>query len=282
MKLKIVARAAYALLILTVAALAYFGRDYYLAPMEKRVRLPLHPVLRQSGTLGHFLGILGTLFIVMLLAYVLRKRVRFMRNWGSLNTWLEVHIWLGVAGPVLVLFHTGFKFSGIVEISVWAMLLVVASGVIGRYFYRLIPRSLSGMELNRIELEAEEIKLTFEIRKFLPAGHPFWDILTDLDRRAGSGPESGSPLAFGDRGKLRRKIRKALKTTRIVKPAQRRALSRLILMRQTLLWRKQVMEKAMKILHYWHLLHVPFVIILFLILLIHVYVAVSMGYRWIL
>ncbi len=282
MKLKIVTRAAYALLILTAAALAYFGRDYYLAPMEKRVRLPLHPVLRQSGTLGHFLGILGTLFIVMLLAYVLRKRVRFMRNWGSLNTWLEAHIWLGVAGPVLVLFHTGFKFSGIVGISVWAMLLVVASGVIGRYFYRLIPRSLSGMELNRIELEAEEIKFTFDIRKFLPAGHPFWDLLADLDRGAGSGPESGSPLAFRDRGKLRRKIRKALKTTRIVKPAQRRALSRLILMRQTLLRRKQVMEKAMKILHYWHLLHVPFVIILFLILLIHVYVAVSMGYRWIL
>jgi hypothetical protein len=282
MKLKIVIRAAYALLILTVAALAYFGRDYYLAPMEKRARLPLHPVLRQSGTLGHFLGILGTLFIVMLLAYVLRKRVRFMRNWGSLNTWLEVHIWLGVAGPVLVLFHTGFKFSGIVGISVWAMLLVVASGVIGRYFYQLIPRSLSGMELNRIELEAEEIKLTFEIRKFLPAGHSFWDLLTDLDRRAGGGPESGSPLAFGDRRRLRRKLRKALKTTRIVKPAQRRALSRLILMRQTLLRRKRVMEKAMKILHYWHLLHVPFVIIMFLILLIHVYVAVSMGYRWIL
>jgi len=280
MKSRILIRAAYALLILTVAGLAYFGREYYLASPAIKVRLPVHPVLRQSGTVGHFLGILGALFIILLLGYVLRKRLRFMRNWGNLNTWLEVHIWLGLAGPILVLFHAGFKFSGIVEISVWAMLLVVASGVIGRYFYRLIPRSLSGMELNRIELEAEEIKLTFEIRKLLPAGHTFWDLLANLDRGAGGGPESGSPPAVGESSKLKRELRKALKTARAMRPAQRRALSRLILARQALLRRKRVMEKAMKILHYWHLLHVPFVIILFLILLIHVYVTVTMGYRW--
>ena len=76
-----------------------------------------------------------------------------------------------------MLFHSVFKFSGIVAIAFWSMALVVASGVVGKYIFTLIPRSLSGMELNRIELEAEEIGLTFEMRKLLPAAHPFWQRL---------------------------------------------------------------------------------------------------------
>jgi hypothetical protein len=137
------------------------------------------------------------------------------------------------------------------------------------------------MELSRIELEAEEIKLTFEIRKFFPIGHPFWELLAELDGGPGSGPKSGSPVSPEAGWKLRRRVEKALKKARVLRPAQRRALSRLIMTRQSLLRKKRVMEKAMKILYYWHLFHLPFVIILFLILLIHVYVAVTMGHRWI-
>jgi hypothetical protein len=281
MKAKYIFRAAYALLILGGVGLAYYGGSYYLAPAASRVRLPLHPILRQSGTTGHFLGILGSLFMILLLGYSLRKRVRWMRNWGTLNVWLEAHIFLGLAGPFLVLFHTDFKFSGLVQISVWAMLFVVASGVVGRYFYRLIPRSLSGMELNRIELEAEEIKLTFEIRKFLPADHPFWGALAEMDAGAGGGRESLGPPAPAERRTRRRRLHNALKTAQVLRPAQRRALSRLIQARQALLRKKRVMEKAMKVLYYWHLFHMPFVIILFLILLIHVYITVMMGHRWI-
>ncbi len=66
-----------------------------------------------------------------------------------------MHIFLGITGPVLVCFHTVLKLSGIVALSFWSMVLVVLSGIIGKYIYELIPHSLSGMELNRIELEAE-------------------------------------------------------------------------------------------------------------------------------
>jgi hypothetical protein len=281
MKAKYIFRAAYALLTLGGAGLAYYGWDYYLAPSTAKVRLPLHPILRQSGTTGHFLGILGSLFIILLLGYSLRKRVRWMRNWGTLNVWLEAHIWLGLAGPLLILFHADFKFSGLVQISVWAMLFVVVSGVVGRYFYRLIPRSLSGMELNRIELEAEEINLTFEIRKLLPADHSFWGAMAEMDSGTREGPESLGPPARGERYRLKRRLHKALKSIRVLHRAQRRALSRLILARQALLRKKRVMERTLKILYYWHLLHMPFVVILFLILLIHVYITVSMGHRWI-
>ena len=110
--------------------------------------------------------------MLLLLLYSVRKRFHFARKWGNLNVWLSAHIFLGFAGPVLVLFHTVFKFSGIVAIAFWSMVLVVASGVVGKFIFALIPRSLSGMELNRIEMEAEEIGLTFEMRKLLPAANP--------------------------------------------------------------------------------------------------------------
>ena len=46
--------------------------------------------------------------------------------------WLEFHIFLCTVGPLLVLYHTAFKFGGIVSVSFWSMVLVVLSGVAGK------------------------------------------------------------------------------------------------------------------------------------------------------
>ncbi len=282
MKLSIYLKAAYGLFFLIIAGLLYFGGPYYLAPATKKVRLPLHPVLGQSGSLGHFLGIAGGLFMILLLAYSLRKRLRFMRNWGNLNDWLEVHIFLGLAGPVLVFFHADLKFSGLVGISFWSMVLVVASGIVGRYIYQSIPRSMSGMELSAIELEAEEISQTFELRKWLPREDRFWTVFEELEKKRAEILKSGSISRFGERIKFRHKLNAALKNSRVLGSRERRKLLKLIMKREKLLKRKQFLDRSMKVLHYWHLLHIPFVLIMFLILLVHVYVTLKMGYKWIL
>ncbi len=56
-------------------------------------------------------------------------------------------------GPILVLFHTAFKFGGIVAVSFWSMVAVFLSGVIGRFIYLQIPRSIEGRELNLYEVK---------------------------------------------------------------------------------------------------------------------------------
>ena len=66
-----------------------------------------------------------------------------------MKTWLEVHIFCGIVGPVLVTFHTSFKFNGIVSVAYWSMVAVVLSGFVGRYLYVRIPRSLRGIELTQ-------------------------------------------------------------------------------------------------------------------------------------
>jgi hypothetical protein len=280
MNWRIFFRSLYMLLFLFCIALFFFGRDYYLAPAFKKARHPLHSLLRQSGSAGHLFGIIGTFFILLLLLYSIRKRFRFASKWGNLNTWLSAHIFLGTAGPVLVLFHSDFKFSGIVSIAFWSMVLVLASGVVGKYIFALIPRSLSGLELNRIELEAEEIGLTFEMRKLLPTTHPFWQRLADIENKAGRPSRLEHLHLLFEAAQLRRQLLRLLPESPGLRRRQRNTIIKLVVKRHMIHHKAQLIQQTLRILHYWHLVHQPFVIIMFLVLLIHVCVAVSMGYTW--
>ncbi|MEZ4987706.1 MAG: hypothetical protein R2795_22200 [Saprospiraceae bacterium] len=73
---------------------------------------------------------------------------------------MEFHIFLCTLGPVMILFHTAFKFGGIVSISFWSMVIVVASGVIGRFIYVQIPRTIEGRELSLAELQEMKIEVS--------------------------------------------------------------------------------------------------------------------------
>ena len=62
------------------------------------------------------------------------------------------HIFLCTLGPILVLFHTSYKFGGLVVISFWSMVAVFLSGIIGRFIYIQIPRTIEGRELSLNEI----------------------------------------------------------------------------------------------------------------------------------
>jgi len=116
------------------ALLAIYGFNYYTTPFEERFFNPNHNLLKPSGALGHGLGIIGTLMMIVgVSVYMIRKRYRRFFSLGYLKHWLEFHIFLCSVGPVLVLYHTSFKFGGIVSVSFWSMVLVVLSGVVGRF-----------------------------------------------------------------------------------------------------------------------------------------------------
>jgi len=270
----------YSLLFLFCVILLFYGRSYYFAPAFQKARHALNPVLRQSGSAGHLFALIGTLFMLLLLLYSLRKRCRFAAGWGDLGVWLSAHIFLGFAGPLLVLFHTVGKFSGIVAIAFWSMVLVVASGMVGKFIFALIPRSLSGMELSRIEMEAEEIGLTFEMRKLLPAAHPFWQRLAAIEDESGRRSRWEHLHLFFEPFTLRRQLRRRLGNSSGLDRRQRKKLISLVVKRHMIHHQAQLLQQTLRILHYWHLVHQPFVIIMFLILLVHVYVSVRLGYTW--
>ena len=151
---------AFALVVLTVK-----GSEYYRTGIDERVYHDGHAALKPSGIVGHGLGIFGSLFMVVgVISYMARKRYRFMSRMGLLKHWLEFHIFLCTLGPVLVLFHTAFKFGGLVAVSFWSMVAVFLSGIAGRFIYLQIPRSIEGRELSLNEVRATKGDLADHIK----------------------------------------------------------------------------------------------------------------------
>jgi hypothetical protein len=141
--------------LLTLGLLIYSGYTYYNTGMEERFYHPGHLTLKPSGLWGHAFGILGSFFMLSgVLLYIARKRMRSLSRLGKVKHWLEFHIFLCTLGPILVLFHTSFKFGGVVSISFWSMVAVFLSGIIGRFIYIRIPRTIEGRELSLSEVRA--------------------------------------------------------------------------------------------------------------------------------
>ena len=103
------------------------------------------------------------------LPYAARKRWRPLARLGPTSKWLEVHIFFGIVGPVLVTLHTSFKFNGLVAVGYWLMMTVWASGFVGRYLYVRIPKSIRGVEMTRHEIEAEIARLGHSLSGLSPA-----------------------------------------------------------------------------------------------------------------
>lgn len=142
-----------------IAALTAFGAKYYLLPMEERPYSPLHPILRPSGSIGLKLGIFGTVLFFIIFLYALRKVIPWLGRIGTARHWMDFHVIAGVTAPIIIAFHASFKFQGIAGVAFWIMLAVACSGIIGRYLYAQIPRSLSSAELSLTELEGTEHEL---------------------------------------------------------------------------------------------------------------------------
>jgi hypothetical protein len=148
------------------------GAQYYQLPLEERFFHTDHETLKPSGFIGHGLGIVGTLMMLFGVAmYMIRKRWKRVRRWGLVKHWLEFHIFLCTVGPMLILFHTSFKFGGLVSVSFWSMVAVFLSGIIGRFIYIQIPRRFDGTELSLDEVDKSRIQHVLLMQKLFKWWH---------------------------------------------------------------------------------------------------------------
>jgi hypothetical protein len=109
----------------------------------------------KSGA-GYWLGIVGGTLMLLLLLYPLRKRIRVLHRLGSTKTWFQLHIILGLVGPLLILYHCKFQLGSInSQVALYCMLLVAGSGIVGRHFYARIHRGLDGHRASMLELQQE-------------------------------------------------------------------------------------------------------------------------------
>lgn len=264
--------------------LAVSGFEYYRTPLEERFYHNHHDWFKPSGAFGHGLGIVGTLLILIgVFGYMGIKRTSLLSKAGRLKYWLEFHIFLCTLGPVMILFHTAFKFGGIVSVSFWSMVAVVASGVIGRFIYVQIPRSIEGRELSLSELHAMRVNLAETLRGTYALDGETVRFLSDV---AGARrPASGNLVAglfhqwLEDRRTLKR-VRSVLKGRGL--PA--RGIAEVVGMIRgeiTLNNRIERLQVMVRLFRYWHVAHLPFALVMLIIMVIHVTVTLLFGYRWI-
>ena len=265
--------------------LGYKGYSYYMTPMEERFYHPDHTNFKAAGLYGHGLGIVGTFLILFgVVMYIVRKRSRAMARWGRLKYWLEFHIFLCTLGPVMILYHTAFKIGGVVSIAFWSMVAVVLSGVIGRYIYIQIPRSIEGRELSLNEIQ----DLKSNIHSILTNNYSLdatsqGTIMASLQLQNGRG--SGNWLTrsvqrfIEDRKKIG-EIRRTLKHNQMARKDIRQVVG-LVKNEMKLNKRIERLQTMQALFKYWHVAHLPFAIIMLVIVVVHVVITLALGYKWI-
>jgi hypothetical protein len=255
------------------------GWDFYRTALEERPHHPDFRAFRPAGQVGHGLGLLGSAMILLLLLYSLRKRARWLRRAGDLRIWLRYHIFLGVAGPVLITLHTSGKIGGLVSISFWSMAAVALSGVFGRYLYQQIPRNVLGetMSSDQIEIQNEEILVR------LTGQHGLDQAGLDSLEKLAIGPLEGKSA-------LAALLVLPWHNLRLASHLQRWAagqgsgadgevvdLARLWALQSR---RLHLFHTIRDLFHYWHVFHKPFAVIMIIVMIIHVAVALALGYTW--
>jgi hypothetical protein len=159
-----VAVALFTLAFVALFAYAMFiGRSYYFLPLADRPLNDMHRDLRPAGRIGIGFGVLSTVLFAAIYVYPLRKRWTWLRKIGTTRHWLDFHIVMGLAAPAVVALHSAFKFGGLAGMAYWIMLAVVASGLVGRYFYAQFPRSKKDAELSLSELERMNQELSEDL-----------------------------------------------------------------------------------------------------------------------
>jgi hypothetical protein len=187
------------------------------------------PMFYEMGWLG-----CGSMLVMQL--YSVRRRLRALRALGSLRAWLDLHVFLGLQGFVLVAYHSiGVSpNASLAAINFALVATVVATGIVGRYLYSLIPRARASDALAYAELGATAHHGMAPPR----ACRGLFDLI-------------GMDLA-------RRRLRRALLRDPAMTPARARAVRRSI----TLASRISALEVADRWFSGWTLLHRPLAFLL--------------------
>ncbi|MFK7905290.1 MAG: hypothetical protein AB8B69_09205 [Chitinophagales bacterium] len=270
------------IVIATTVYLSYVGYTYYATPLEERFYSPNHDWFKPSGAYGHGLGIVGTLMILFgVVIYILRKRYNLFSSFIRLKYLLEFHIFLCLLGPILVLFHTAFKFGGIVSIAFWSMVAVVASGFIGRFIYVQIPHNVEGKELTLEEVKKMKDNLQNALVGDFKLDDEISQMIVDATKDPTQGKKASSFTAkyFADRKTLA-KIHQALKQKQFLS-ADRKAILKVVKDELSLANKMSRLQTMKTLFKYWHVAHLPFALIMLIIVVVHVGVTFAFGYKWI-
>jgi hypothetical protein len=164
------------------------------------------------------------------------------------------------------------------------MIAVVLSGVIGRYIYLQIPRTIEGREMSLNEINQTKGALN---QKLALVYHLEENVLEAIMQAVKMRPNrSGKSM-------IKRSIAKFIferNTIKEVKAILRKhqisgkgfqEVMKLIRAEINLNRKIDRLITMQNLFKYWHVAHLPFALLMLIIMLVHVGVALTFGYRWI-
>jgi len=241
-----------------------------------------------ASDLGYNLGLAGGIAMLFVFLYPLRKHVRALHSWGATKHWFALHMACGIGGPFLILAHSGFHIGSInAGVALTCMLLVAASGIVGRFIYVRIHHGLYGTKATLRELQGQVGLNSQEVKSKLHFAPRVEEWMTAFESVAVEPPRSllhGAWLfvAMGShrrrasrrcRRELARVYREIARERDWEPDKQRRRLataSRLVEAYLSGLQRVAQFSTYERLFSLWHVLHVPLVWMLALSAVAHV------------
>lgn len=138
------------LLLIAAAVLAWVYQQadgFYGTPRDALVDHPQYDTYRSAGEVGKILGVVAVAMFVFNLLYLPRRRMRVLHKLGSLRHWMSAHVFFGLLGGGLIGLHAVFRMtSEAARLSAQALVVLIATGIVGRYLYALVPHTATGEE----------------------------------------------------------------------------------------------------------------------------------------
>jgi hypothetical protein len=165
------------------------------------------------------------------------------------------------------------------------MAAVVLSGVVGRFIHIQIPHSLSGQELNLNDLNALSLEYDNKLKKETSFNAVVFNeiekasVTLDSNVSFTSGIIQIVNIHFKMKSilsSLKSKLKEAGFDKTHIKETLQTAKNKIVISRKI-----RLLRSMQRLFRYWHIFHLPFAIIMFVIMLIHVGVTILFGYKWI-
>jgi hypothetical protein len=229
-------------------------------------------------------GIAGTALILLLAFFGIRKRW-YRSRFGTLEQWLQSHIYLGVLVLVILFFHTGGRFTDKVAVGTFVLVaIVVLSGIVGAILYVTVPRLLTEVESNlSVEEISEQLNQLARSMARIASGRSaaFQRIYDESLRQTQPGALAGWRLLLSRLG--RRRQSEPADWGRLIglvpREEQEELRQMLVISRQRreLLLRLVFQQRYKNVLEFWLYIHVPFTIALLVMAAVHVFAVFYYG-----
>jgi hypothetical protein len=164
------------------------------------------------------------------------------------------------------------------------MVAVVLSGVIGRFIYIQIPRTIQGRELSLSEIKEAREKMNQILKEQYQVEDKLYMAMIGIASAPSVEVQGGLLTRYFQQASRKRKakseIRRMLAQTTL-SARDKKGVLKGINEEMVLSSRINRLHTMQTLFKYWHVAHLPFALIMLIIMVIHVAITIIFGYRWI-